>query len=304
MTSKSKPQSSACAAYCTSSLGPDCSVIRVYPKRVMVVLSWSVGVMGLGEQRLPVEVAELGERAHDVRRAGFFELLAGEPTGEYADAAQADALGRLDVVGGVTDQNRAARLQAVEGGGEDVGRGLGLLGVVGAGQRVDALSHAEHVDRLVGEVALSRRREADLVPGIGQQVHQVRCLGQSWHLVDELGVLRLPAVADVVPELLLDAVAGDVRHQPVAAHPDCTVDLEDGHGHVVCPERAEPRDRVVVGGVDERPVDVEEDHAARHYGYLPPRAELETAQACGWWRARRRQYSNPKMPRPTPAAHV
>ena len=49
------------------------------------------------------------------------------------------------------------------------------------------------------------------------------------------------------------------RDELVAAHPDQAVDAEGGDREAVGRERALPGEGVQIGGVDERPVDVEED---------------------------------------------
>ena len=72
--------------------------------------------------------------------------------------------------------------------------------------------------------------------------------------------------ADLVAGLLLDVLAGDRADELVAAHPDVAVDPPYRRHHSVAPERAVPRDRVVIVRVDERPVDVE-DRGGRHRGH-------------------------------------
>lgn len=59
----------------------------------------------------------------------------------------------------------------------------------------------------------------------------------------------------------LDVVAGDGGHQFVPTHADVPMDDPDRHGHVLATERSVPGHGVVVVGVDQGAVDVE-DHCA------------------------------------------
>src|SRR5205085_6898526 len=78
---------------------------------------------------------------------------------------------------------------------------------------------------------------------------------------------------------LLDLLGQQRGDELVAAHPDVAVDPPDRHHVPVLPERAEPGDGVVVVGVDERPVDVED-------------------RGCGWL-----AHETPWLPGGTPAGH-
>ena len=52
-------------------------------------------------------------------------------------------------------------------------------------------------------------------------------------------------------------------HELITPHPDGSMNPPDRHGEVHAPERAEPGERMLVVGVDQGSVDVE-DHWARH----------------------------------------
>ena len=91
----------------------------------------------------------------------------------------------------------------------------------------------------------------------------------------DLGAQRLvlvqPALAQVVAVALLDLVAGDGGDELVAAHADGAVDLPQRHVDVEAAEGPRPREGVVVGGVDQGAVDVEQDGVVTwaHAGALP-----------------------------------
>ena len=78
------------------------------------------------------------------------------------------------------------------------------------------------------------------------------------HLLDEVLVDVAPLVADVVAELAVDVITHERRDELVAAHPDGAMDSPERQRDVVLSEGAVPRDRVLVVGVDERAVDVEQ----------------------------------------------
>ena len=112
-------------------------------------------------------------------------------------------------------------------------------------------------------VRLCGRREHDGTTALPQILDQPPRSSHRLHLLDQGKVERLLGGADVVALVVLDAVAGERGNELVAAHPDVPVDAPHRQHHVVLTERAVPRDGVVVVGVDERAVDVEDrDHAA------------------------------------------
>jgi hypothetical protein len=64
----------------------------------------------------PVPVPQLGEVLDDDHGPRLLELCPAEAAGEEPDAADPDAAGRLDVVGGVADEDRPLdRVELVEG---------------------------------------------------------------------------------------------------------------------------------------------------------------------------------------------
>ena len=92
--------------------------------------------------------------------------------------------------------------------------------------------------------------------------------GQQLDLADQLRVALALGRADRVADAPLDLLAGDGRHELVAAHPDVAVDPPGGNCLAVLAQRPLPGERVLVVRVDERPVDVE-DHRSRHRRALP-----------------------------------
>jgi hypothetical protein len=71
--------------------------------------------------------------------------------------------------------------------------------------------------------------------------------------------------ADVIALLLLGPLVGERFHCLVTAHPDVAVNQPDREDDAVPAKRSEPRDRVVVIGVDERPVDVQDGYGLRRH---------------------------------------
>ena len=86
------------------------------------------------------------------------------------------------------------------------------------------------------------------------------------YLAEELVEVLLPGGAQGLAVDTLDLVAGDGTDQLVAAHADVAVQAPDREHDVVLPKGAVPTQRMLVVGVDERPVDVEECCALRYDG--------------------------------------
>ena len=87
----------------------------------------------VGEGALVEAVEEFGYVLVDLDAAGVEEFLAGPAAGGNADGADACFAGGLGVVGSVAEGEDAGGfgVELLEGGGEDVGVGLGPGGVVG-----------------------------------------------------------------------------------------------------------------------------------------------------------------------------
>ncbi len=86
-----------------------------------------------------VQVVEhLGDVVVDDAGAGLFERRRGLVTGEDAQADDPGVLGGLHIVKGVTHQCALGRreLSLADGGGDDVGSGLGLFCIVGGDQDI------------------------------------------------------------------------------------------------------------------------------------------------------------------------
>ena len=81
---------------------------------------------------------------------------------------------------------------------------------------------------------------------------------------DHLREQRVLGGADLVAVLGVEALAGEVGHELVAAHPDRAVTAPDGDRDAVQAKRAIPGQRVLVVGVDERAVDVEDRGRCAH----------------------------------------
>ena len=111
---------------------------------------------------------------------------------------------------------------------------------------------------MVDLLLLRRARENDAVIAPLQLLDEIARAVERPHLVDQLGVVALLRLADRVAGRLLDLDAGDRLDQHVATHPDVAVDPPQRRGDLVVAKRAVPGKRMVVVGVDERPVDVED----------------------------------------------
>ena len=86
--------------------------------------------------------------------------------------------------------------------------------------------------------------------------------------VDQLGVELSLGGSDVVALPLLDLVASDRAHELVAAHPYVAVKPPDREDDAVATKGPVPGQSVVVVGVDERSVNVE-NGGRRHRPNLP-----------------------------------
>ena len=93
--------------------------------------------------------------------------------------------------------------------------------------------------------------------------HPVRT-GQQTQPDGEPLELRSVEGAHLVAHRPLDGVAGDVGHQQVRTHPDGGVQHVGRYDEADVGERPRPRHGVLVHGVDERSVDVQ-NHACRAY---------------------------------------
>lgn len=80
-------------------------------------------------------------------------------------------------------------------------------------------------------------------------------------LADHAGVGVLLGLTDRAAEPTLDLLVRQRRHKLIATHADVTVDAPDRQHEIVRAKRAIPRERVLVVGVDERPVEIEDAEA-------------------------------------------
>jgi hypothetical protein len=80
------------------------------------------------------------------------------------------------------------------------------------------------------------------------------------HFLDQLEIELGLAGADVVPTLLIGALIGQRSYHLVTAHPDMPVNSPKRQDDAVSAEGPEPGNRVVVVGVDKRPVDIKYCH--------------------------------------------
>ena len=115
-------------------------------------------------------------------------------------------------------------------------------------------------------VVLRRAGQDHGVAALLELLDQLARVGHRLHLVDQLEVELLLGRADVVALFAVGALVGEGAYQLVPAHPDVAVDQPQRQHDPVAAERPIPRDRVVVVGVDQRPVDVQNRDCHRHAG--------------------------------------
>ena len=110
-------------------------------------------------------VEEVADVSVNLDAASGEEVFAGPAAGFYADGPDLSFAGGFGVVGGVPEGQDFVRLQAeaLEGGLEDVGVGLGTFSVVGAAFLFDEVFHADDffVDQEVFLAGGRCEREAD-----------------------------------------------------------------------------------------------------------------------------------------------
>jgi hypothetical protein len=96
------------------------------------------------------------------------------------------------------------------------------------------------------------------------------------YLPDQPAVLLALRVADAVAKLALGLLAAQGGHHLVAAHADVAVDAPDRQDDVVGDERAKPGDRVLIIGIHQRAVDVENGGAHARPNTPSSRSHTET----------------------------
>src|SRR2546426_277777 len=123
---------------------------------------------------------------------------------------------------------------------------------------------AELVERFIDLRAATRGRDAvrdSCLPQLAQELDragQRPALDQD--LAEDLAVTALDRLRFVVAERPADLPRHRAREQ-TAAHTDATVDLPAVDGHAGLAKRALPGEDVRVHGVDERPVQIEDERA-------------------------------------------
>ena len=201
-------------------------------------------------------------------RAGVAQLRLGEAAGEHGDvsrpARSAASQSQVESPTITASPPPAFSTAALH----EVGLWLGGLHVVGGGPGVDQVAGVEQVEVVVDLVLLRRAGQHHRVASsleIGDQLARAR---ERLDLADQLAVERALCRADVVALLALELLAAERLDELVAAHPDVPVDAPDRQQHPVLAEGPVPGDRVLVVGVDERAVDVE-DRCGWHPATLP-----------------------------------
>lgn len=105
---------------------------------------------------------------------------------------------------------------------------------------------------------------------LAQRAQEVPGAGERTHLADHLGVSLALGRADAVPLPGLHVVAQEMPDELVAAHADRAMDPPPGHPMPVGGHRPLPGEHVVIVGVDERAVDVDDRSGSHVRGAYPP----------------------------------
>jgi hypothetical protein len=87
---------------------------------------------------------------------------------------------------------------------------------------------------------------------------QLACTPHRLHFVDQLAVERSLIIAHGLSPLGLESIAGKRRYKLIASHPDVAMDAPNRQDQIVLTKGAVPSDRVLVVGVDERAVYIED----------------------------------------------
>jgi signal recognition particle subunit SRP54 len=210
-----------------------------------------------------------------VKSAGEFHARIGT-TGVVLTKMDGDARGgaALSVVGVVgvpiAFVGVGERVQDLEAFAPDrlVSRMLGMGDVLSLIERAEEAIDDESRERMAGKTRLDDFTFEDfrdqlrtikkmgpleqvlgMIPGFGS----VKQLNQQRGQVDDKQLGRIEAI-----------IGSMTRDELIAAHTDVTVDAPDGHDHVVAQEGSEPGDGVVVVGVDQSPVKIENYCAIGH----------------------------------------
>ena len=233
---------------------PDSSAPRPRPERLVEV-----------REQVP-RVGVHGERP------GLEQLLPAVAAGQQRDRRQVAPVGGLDVPDRVADDDRTPAADLVQRPVEQLRCRLGLLRVLAGRPGVRVLVGVQQVQRALGVLGDAGAGQHDVEPGLPDRDQQVLGAVEELRLPRDLVVLALPAVPQPVTVLVLDVVAGDRRDQPITTHPDRAVDRR--HRHVPLEDRVEgarPRQGMVVVGVQEGAVDVEDGRVEGRHATRVPR---------------------------------
>ena len=140
---------------------------------------------------------------------------------------------------------------------DEVGLGFGGLDVGRGRPAVGELPRVEDIEVVLDLLLLRRAGEHDRVAASLELLDELTRTGHRLHFADQLVILRPLGRANFVALLALGAIVGQGLDHLIATHADVAVDAPDRQHDAVVAERAIPRDRVVVVGVDERAVDIE-----------------------------------------------
>src|SRR5215217_4466228 len=260
-------------------VAPSSSVVL----RISLNPSPGSGPSNLGKRRLVEALTQVGERLQHGHGPGLAELLLGEAAGEDGHGRDLGPGGGLAVPGRVADQHRLAAPDLVHGRVDQVRVGLGPLDVGRGRPGLDQLAGVQQVEVVLDLVALARAGQDQPVPAPVQQLQQPPGVGERLHLADQVGVQGGLGRPDAVALAVLDPLAGHGGHQLVAAHADVAVDPPHRQGQPVLAEGAVPGDGVVVVGVDQGAVDVQQRDRLRHRRSAQRRSVLARASACSRW---------------------
>src|SRR5437763_4895052 len=230
----------------------------VEPRVVVPVVAGSSPVRHPSERCLVEVLDEVRDRVEDGRGAMVAQLLLRPAAGDHADGVEPGVRRGLDVPAGIADHHRVSRACLVECRLDRVRVRLRSLDVVLARPGVEAVARVELLDEELEIVLAGGAREDDGQPAALQLAQKIRRAFERRALVAQLLELLRVRVAQFVAGSAFHVVARDGSDVLVAAHPDVAVEPPHREDDVEAPKRAVPGERVLVVGVDQRAIEVQQ----------------------------------------------
>jgi hypothetical protein len=196
--------------------------------------------------------------------ARLAQFVVPEPPGADDDRRHPRLLRRLHVERGVPDHHAGRVLRCAEllqRHLQQVRRGLGRVGIGAGGPVVGEVPGVQQVECEVDVPLSAGAGQDEPVAPLLDRDEQVARTGQRGDLIEQrVDLLALP-LARLVADPFLQLLAAERGDQLVPAHPDQPVDPPDRERLVERAQGPVPRHRVLVVGVDQGSVDVEDGDA-------------------------------------------